>query len=151
VFDEPYPLKRVGTGLLVRDLNHARVLLVQPTYKSTWEIPGGLVEHNESPRQGVVREGREELGVDFNVGRLLVVQHNAVHDLATDDIMFVFDGGRLDPDKQFAMPNPNEILQHQYVAPSELFSYVSPSLLQRLTAALSADESGRTIYIEWPE
>jgi len=36
------PGKRIGAGLICRDADD-RVLLVQPTYKPTWEIPGGVV------------------------------------------------------------------------------------------------------------
>ena len=42
------PLKRVGAGLLIRN-RHGRVLVVDPTYKDAWEIPGGMVEVDESP------------------------------------------------------------------------------------------------------
>lgn len=40
-----------------------RVLLVQPTYKPTWEVPGGSVEAGESPAAAAAREVAVELGV----------------------------------------------------------------------------------------
>jgi 8-oxo-dGTP diphosphatase len=39
---------RVAAGVLFRDAV-GRVLLVKPTYKDGWEIPGGYVEVGESP------------------------------------------------------------------------------------------------------
>ena len=42
---------RVGAGVLFRD-GAGRVLLVKPTYKNGWEIPGGYVERGESPPLG---------------------------------------------------------------------------------------------------
>jgi ADP-ribose pyrophosphatase YjhB (NUDIX family) len=63
------PGKRTGAGLICRD-DQGRVLLVRPTYKPTWEIPGGVVEAGESPAATVAREVAEELGLELGVGRL---------------------------------------------------------------------------------
>ncbi|HUR02170.1 MAG TPA: NUDIX hydrolase, partial [Nonomuraea sp.] len=35
--------KRVGVDALIRD-HHGRVLLVDPTYKPDWDVPGGMAE-----------------------------------------------------------------------------------------------------------
>lgn len=50
---------------------HGRVLVVEPTDKSTWEVPGGAVEADESPRRACHREIAEGLGLELVVGRLL--------------------------------------------------------------------------------
>ncbi|WP_169813104.1 NUDIX domain-containing protein [Nocardia jejuensis] len=62
----------MGAGLLFVD-ELGRVLLVEPTYKDHWELPGGVVEGGESPGAAAVREVREELGLDVPLGQLLVV------------------------------------------------------------------------------
>lgn len=33
-----------------------RILLLEPTYKDNWEIPGGIIEENESPKEACERE-----------------------------------------------------------------------------------------------
>ena len=78
------PGKRIGAGLICRDAD-GRVVFVQPTYKPTWEIPGGFVEAGESPAASIAREVREELGVEVPVGRLLVVDWLPVRPPTTAD------------------------------------------------------------------
>lgn len=83
---------RVAAGVLFRDAQ-GRVLLVKPTYKDGWDIPGGYVEPGESPKQAAHREVLEELGIEPPIGRLLVVDW-APHPAEGDKVLFVFDGGQ---------------------------------------------------------
>lgn len=76
--DEAYrsalPAKRMAVGALFRDA-HERVLIVQPTYRLEWLIPGGAVEHGESPHAACIREVNEELGLTVTIGRVLCVDY----------------------------------------------------------------------------
>ena len=46
-------------------------------YKDWWEFPGGKIEESESPRDAVVREIEEELGVSIGVGdRIYVIEYD---------------------------------------------------------------------------
>lgn len=84
--------KRVAADVLIRD-ESGRVLLVDPTYKEGWDLPGGMVEANESPRSGVLRELGEELGLVPTLGRPLVIEWVGAHGPWDDQVVFVFDGG----------------------------------------------------------
>ncbi|WP_433259836.1 NUDIX domain-containing protein [Actinosynnema sp. CS-041913] len=53
--------KRVSAKVVICDKG-GRVLLVNPTYKQYWDLPGGMAEANESPITAAVREVEEELG-----------------------------------------------------------------------------------------
>jgi len=49
-----------------------------------WEFPGGKVEPGESDADALVREGREELGVELEVGPLRFETRHAYADLTVD-------------------------------------------------------------------
>ena len=93
-FYESLPAKRMGAGCLFFNTD-GQVMLVKPTYKPTWEIPGGAVERNESPKRCCQREVREELGLDRTIGDLLVVDYNSESSERTESLMFIFHGGVL--------------------------------------------------------
>src|SRR3954454_13088814 len=92
------PRKRVAADVIVRD-QHGRVLLVNPTYKPDWDLPGGMAEANEPPEDAVRRELIEELDLAVVLRGLLVVDWVAPHGPWDDQIAFVFDGGTLDQDQ----------------------------------------------------
>jgi 8-oxo-dGTP diphosphatase len=93
-FYRELPRRYLGAGALITDEDD-RILVAEPTYKETWEIPGGLVEAREAPRMACARELREELGLTIVPGRLLVMDHQALPPPRGDSIMFVYDGGVL--------------------------------------------------------
>ncbi|WP_310243158.1 NUDIX hydrolase [Promicromonospora iranensis] len=64
----------MSAGVLLYD-DAGRVVLVEPSYKPTWDIPGGVVDAGESPWHAAARELSEELGIVRRHMRLLVVDH----------------------------------------------------------------------------
>jgi len=85
--------KAMASGALIRDAA-GRVLLVEPAYKATWEIPGGMVEVGESAAVACERELLEELGLPLPVGRLLVLDWASSVSGRGDGVRFVYDGGQ---------------------------------------------------------
>jgi 8-oxo-dGTP diphosphatase len=126
---------RMAAGVLFRDAA-GRVLLVKPSYKSGWDIPGGYVEPGESPKQAARREVLEELGIDVPVGRLLVVDWAPLPNEG-DKVLFVFDGGQLD--ERTPSPSDDEIEQVKFWADDELSTVLPARLQTRLAAALRGD------------
>src|SRR4051812_16471276 len=86
------PRKRVAADVIIRD-EGGRLLLVNPTYKPDWDLPGGMAEANEPSIEAARRKLREELGLDVQIGALLCVDWIEPHGPWDDTIVFVFDGG----------------------------------------------------------
>lgn len=88
--------KGVAADVLLRN-PAGHVLLVNPTYKPDWDLPGGMAEANEPPETAVRRELREELDTEVDLQGLRVVDWVAPHGPWDDQIALVFDGGTLGP------------------------------------------------------
>jgi 8-oxo-dGTP pyrophosphatase MutT (NUDIX family) len=138
----------MATGVLFRDV-HGRVLLVEPSYKPNWEIPGGAVEADESPWATATRELTEELGWDRPLGRLLVVDYVRPQDSRPEGVVFVFDGGVLDETDVVGMVFADaEIVSAAFHTLAEVRGKVKALLADRLLVALEAVEQGVTALCE---
>ncbi|MFJ9466871.1 NUDIX domain-containing protein [Streptomyces caniferus] len=73
-----------------------QVLLVKPSYKPKWEIPGGYTERGASPLAACRGEVQEELGISPAIGPLLVIDW-APSEAEGDKGLYVFDDGQLRP------------------------------------------------------
>ena len=143
----PMATPRVSAGALFID-EDGRVLLVEPTYKSYWDVPGGYVEPGESPLAACVREVQEELGITPPIGRLLVVDW-APAESEGDKILFIFDGGTLTADQIAAIRlGADELRSYAFRDLTEAGAALIPRLARRLAAALEAYHVGDTRYIE---
>ncbi len=138
----------MGAGCLFCD-DHGRVLLVKPTYKPVWEIPGGVVEQDESPKQCCQREILEEIGLVVPIGAVLVVDYNEAAPPKTESLMFIFDGGTLTPEQIAAIRLPaSELSEFHFFPPTELPTAMSDSLRKRVLAAWQNRLHPRDAYLE---
>jgi ADP-ribose pyrophosphatase YjhB (NUDIX family) len=130
--------KRVSADVLLRD-EQGRVLLVKPTYKPGWDLPGGMAEANEAPDDAARRELKEELGLDVTLHGLLVVDWVPPHGPWDDQLAFIFDGGTLSTDQFAALqPEDGELSDTDFMSPAEAVYCVGGRLARRLRAALAA-------------
>lgn len=162
-----FPRQRLAAGVLMHDGN-GRILLVEPTYKPTWEIPGGVVEIDEAPWDAAVREVREELGLEIRLGRPLVIDHldarataasmvlphleagritegqaQQVSAALTGGLYWVFDGGRMtQSDVDAIAVDGDEIRSVRLVDTDQVQALAKASLARRVGAASDALTSG---------
>src|SRR5580693_8186436 len=112
--------KRMAVGALCRD-GEGRVLLVDPVYRDTWDLPGGAVEAEESPQAACRREVAEELGLDRPAGRVLAVDWVPSRPERPEGLIVVYDGGVLSPAEiEEVVLADGELSEFAFVAPDEV-------------------------------
>ncbi|WP_405447004.1 NUDIX hydrolase [Streptomyces achromogenes] len=139
--------KRVAADVLLRD-PYGRVLLVNPTYKPGWDLPGGMAEANEPPEDTARRELMEELGLRVTLLGLLVVDWVAPHGPWDDQLAFIFDGGTLDEDQADRLwPRDDELSEAAFVTAAEAACRLRDRTRRRFEQALKALDAGRALYL----
>ena len=138
----------MAAGALFHD-EAGRVLLVDPTYKPTWDLPGGAVGKEESPLAACRREVTEELGLDRPPGRVLVVDWVPSRPERPEGLIVVYDGGVLAPGEVAAITTQDgELAGYAFVKPDEVADRVSPLLARRIAACIDAVRAGTVISLE---
>jgi 8-oxo-dGTP diphosphatase len=128
--EDSFATPRVAAGALFID-PEGRVLLVHPTYKDTWDIPGGYVERGESPAAACQREVMEELGIDRVPHRLAGVDW-APHEREGDKLLFIFDCGPLGTDEERLRLDGHELDRWEWVRETDLDQYLVERLSRRV-------------------
>lgn len=148
--DAPLVRPRVAAGVLFLD-EADRVLLVVPSYKDHHDLPGGMAEAGESPREAARREVVEELAIDPPVGRLLVADwwHDSPDGRGGPKLLFVFDGGRLAPaHRDRIVVDGHEVIGYGFHPVADLAAVTIPRLANRIEHALAAHHDHATRYLE---
>ncbi len=144
------PKKRMGAGILLFNEN-GDLLIVKPSYKEYWSIPGGVVNENESPRQACIREIKEEIGLKISSINLLCVDYISGADGKGENLQFIFYGGTLNKEgvEQIQI-DQKEISEHKFTNIREAVKLFGKGrkLAIRLEACLAAVKNKTVIYLE---
>jgi len=126
------------------------VLLVKPNYRDHWQLPGGILEHGESPQAGCAREVGEEIGLSITADRLLTIDWVAPDQVRPKPIVhFVFDGATLRPDQIERIVLQREELD-DYRFTGAYAPLVTPPIAARISASLNARRStGPSAYVPY--
>jgi 8-oxo-dGTP pyrophosphatase MutT (NUDIX family) len=139
-----------GAGLILHD-DRGRVLLVQPAYRiDSWEIPGGALDPGEDPWMTARRETREELDLDIQPGRLLVVDWMPAQPDGRPPLMnFVFDGGSITEDDagRNIRLSAGELTSWRLADTVEQRRLLSPHMARRVQRSADALLTGTTAYL----
>lgn len=138
------PKNIAAAGALFADPT-GRVLVVKPTYRQHWLFVGGQLDEGETPEQACRREVSEEIGLEVTPGRLLLVEWTAPQpSRPLPLIMFLFDGGVIEPDQ--VRLNDGELADFRFLTPEQAIPLLSSNGRRRLPVALEALKTGTTLY-----
>jgi ADP-ribose pyrophosphatase YjhB (NUDIX family) len=142
------PRKRAIAQMLLRDAD-GRVLLCGLTYKKDWDLPGGVVEVGESPRDAVAREVKEELDLDVAAGELVLTDWLPAWSGWDDALCLVFDGGVHDPSLlDAASLQAREIRAVEFCTAEQVQQRCADFTARRIESALANLERGGSPYTE---
>jgi ADP-ribose pyrophosphatase YjhB (NUDIX family) len=137
--------KRVCADALIRD-SDGRILLVNPSYKPGWDLPGGMAEANESPTECMRRELKEELGLDLNLGPMLCIDWVPPHGVWDDMLAFIFDAGVLLQSTGIHLLD-GELSEFEFCDIEQAAQRLSPRVWRRTEAAMAARGAGIVAYL----
>src|SRR5262252_5727352 len=134
---EPPGVPASASALIFDD--RRRLLILRPTYKSGWTIPGGVMEADgETPWQACQREVREECGLDLTSGRLACVDFRSPRPGRVGGIRFLFDCGAFaDTALAGISLQPEELSAYQVVDMSIALTLLRKPIRRRVRAANS--------------
>jgi 8-oxo-dGTP diphosphatase len=138
----------MAAGALCRD-QEGQVLLVDPVYRDTWDVPGGVVEAEESPHAACRREVAEEIGLDRPLGRVLAVDWVPSKPDYPEGVVVIYDGGVLTAAERADIRVPEKELDgFAFVPPGEVAERVEPIVGRRIHACLSALLTGKVAALD---
>ena len=145
---ESLPGKRISTGVLLFYKNQP--LLVQPNYSAGWILPGGTVEAEESPMEGLMREVRENLGLSITPTHVLAIDYIHNKDVKGEYLSFLF--GAIDLSEQQVQNisvSLKDIKDYKFVDMNVAYSMLVPAIARRVQSALKAvTENYVMVYLE---
>ncbi|GGX71917.1 NUDIX hydrolase [Streptomyces hiroshimensis] len=124
------PLHSVAVaGAVIR--NDGRMLAIKRADNGQWALPGGVLEIDEAPEEGVRREVLEETGIEVEVQRLTGVYKNMARSVVALVFRCVPVGG--------SERTSDESLAVSWLTPDEVTARMAEAQAVRLMDALSDD------------
>jgi ADP-ribose pyrophosphatase YjhB (NUDIX family) len=142
----PVPRLPVSVGAMIFDAA-GRLLVLEPTYKSGWTLPGGQMEADgESPWEACAREVREETALVVGRGRLRCVDFLRPRPGHHGGVRLLFDCGEVSSEQVSGIVvRAGEIAQARFADEERALELLRGPVRRRVEAAL---RSSGVIYLE---
>ena len=94
-------VRHVSDAIIAKDGKVLMVKACRGLIPGVWDIPGGFINYGESPENSLIREVKEETGLDIEIKSLLHVSTTIVAGLYFLALIYVCDvrGGKINPDR----------------------------------------------------
>ena len=145
-----FPKHIIAVGGIVEN-DRGEILLVKHRDHKAWGFPGGQVENGENLPGAVIREVKEESGINVCVEKLIAISSNTAsyegtngYEAIPTKVMFDFICKFVDGE----LSSSDETSESKWVAREEVMNYMtSPAYRQRFQAYLDFD--GTVTYLEY--
>lgn len=141
-------MKRMGVGILIFN-NKNEILIVKSKYKNHWSLPGGVVDKDESPREGGLREMKEEIGIILENIKFLCIDYISAKGEKNENLQFIFTAGILNSNQIKAIKiKQDEISEYKFLKVDDALPFLSEEQARRLLKCFEAIKSDAIIYLE---
>ncbi|MFJ8804012.1 NUDIX domain-containing protein [Streptomyces sp. NPDC102487] len=135
---------------IITDVARRILILRSASDPDRWQLPGGLVEADETPREALRREVAEEIGVEVEVkaAELMSVEWVPARRPGRHDrLALVFTGPVLTPKAAASIRlQATEVTDYRWQAPHGALAHLHPLLAARIREPLQ--QPGSTLYRE---
>lgn len=147
-YQKSLPKKRMGAGALIFN-NKKEILLIKSTYKDHWTLVGGVVDENESPKEALIREIKEEIGLKITRLDFVMVAYYHESEEKTENLQFKFNAGKLSfkQIKNIKIDH-KEIGEFKFFKIKDAFPLMSTKGAIRLQESMKAIKNNKAVYEE---
>jgi 8-oxo-dGTP diphosphatase len=111
------PKKMIISKLIIRS-TEGNILLMKPTYKKTWQFPGGGADAKEDPKAAAIRETKEEVGLNIEISDLKL--QDIIYKPKDDSIFIMYSYEKYVSQSQAIVLQKDEAKMIEYVAPDKV-------------------------------
>ena len=132
--------------------NNSDLLVLKPSYRDHWVIPGGIVDGGESPSEACKREVFEEIAIKVGEVKLICIVYSQANSKREESVEFIFSSDVFNTLQESTIRvDGKEIEKWQFVSLDKalnLFKGSKRNLEKIIPICLGALKEGKQVYLE---